>query len=430
MKPKYYNFEFNKAKICLYPMANVRAAYLELWITAGSAQEKGKNWGALHLIEHMFYQGTRKFENNHELELFQEEHGLLSNAWTGPMDMGLWIKFPKKETDAAIELLEETIFNSTLPEKELNREIDVIDKEYKGKWSNQYNRFTREYGNFLFGEGHIANRDGIGQPDYLRSLSRNALLSTRKKIIQPQNMIVVASGDIDIDYLSKKLKNVFLKQKNSGKQSVLTKQMFAYSKNPKHYFNHIESVENVELNITWLSKGWREYEFKDKYALWIANYLLNSTRGPIYEKLRQEMGLVYKAGFGRRLLEYLGMINLWASTDSQRLVPSYIELNKIIQNFVKKEIPYSNFIRAKNFISTQAMMSHDGVVQIAEKMAGDMYEFKRALSPDEEIKMLSRVTENQVRKVVLEAISGQPYVLIMSSKALPEWESQIKKAKI
>lgn len=414
----------------MYPMENVKAAYIELWITAGSAQEKGKNWGALHLLEHMFYQGSSKFENNQEIELFQEEHGLTSNAWTGPMDMGMWVKFPKTETDAALELLEEAIFNSTLPEKELPREIDVIDKEYKGKWSNQYNRFTREWGKFLFGEGHIMNRDGIGQPDYLHTLTKERLLKTKTEIIQPQNMVMAVTGDIDTKHLETKLKNIFDKHKNSGRPALLTKNMFSYTDNPKHYLHHTENVQNAELQITWPVKGWKEFDFQDRYALWIAGYLLNSTRGPIYKRLRQELGLVYSAGFGRRLLEYLGVVNLWASTDPQKIIASYKELNNVMHDFIAKEVPYSNFSRAKNFISTQAMISYDGVIQIGEKIANEMYEFGRPLSPDEEIKMLSKITEKQVRKLLSEMITDDPYVFIMSSGALPEWEAEIKEAKV
>ena len=68
MPKKYKEFEVNGAKIGVYPMHEVEAVEIIMDFKAGSCYEKGKRWGAMHLLEHMVHEGTNHFPGREDIE--------------------------------------------------------------------------------------------------------------------------------------------------------------------------------------------------------------------------------------------------------------------------------------------------------------------------------------------------------------------------
>lgn len=418
MSSKYHTFEVNKAKICIYPMESVRAAYVDLKIRTGSAYEEGRHWGAMHLIEHMLHQGTGKFSSRQELEIYKETHGLTTNAYTGSFELGAWVKFPQNETGAALELLDEIIFHSTIPEHQIAREVDVITQEYRDKWSDPQKRYNLAINSFLYGKYHIATRDGLGQPDFIKTKTRNELIELKDKFFQPQNMIVSIAGNVDVGQVQAKLKSILGKEKNSGKPVRLTKKGFGFKKPRNRILNHHEDVQNVSVNFIWHIDGYNELNLRQRLALGTAVYILGSSHGLLFKRLRQELGLVYQTGTDRYFYDYTGGFEIWALTKPDRLEKVVEEIKKIVENFILNKIPYQDFSRAGNFLDIQTLMTYDSVGGISTRIANNLFHDGRPISPEEYIKTAKPIKEKEIRELLARYINPKisPYITLMSKE--------------
>ena len=102
--------------------------HLAVVIKTGSRNELKNQHGLAHLIEHCFFKGT-KTKNNIEIINSLDNVGGELNAYTTKEETCLHASFANKHFNIAADLLTDITFNSTFPQKELEKEINVIIDE-------------------------------------------------------------------------------------------------------------------------------------------------------------------------------------------------------------------------------------------------------------------------------------------------------------
>ena len=85
-------------------------------------------YGMAHFIEHIIFKGTKKRKAYHILSRLDDVGGEL-NAYTTKEDTCIYAAFLKQDFERAIELIYDITFNSIFPEKELEKEKEVIFDE-------------------------------------------------------------------------------------------------------------------------------------------------------------------------------------------------------------------------------------------------------------------------------------------------------------
>ena len=99
--------------------------HLGILINTGSRDEREEEHGLAHFIEHSVFKGTKKRKAFHVLSRIEDVGGEL-NAYTTKEETTLYSTFLAEYYDRAAELLSDILFNSIYPEKEINREKEVI----------------------------------------------------------------------------------------------------------------------------------------------------------------------------------------------------------------------------------------------------------------------------------------------------------------
>ena len=94
---------------------------------AGSNYETPEIAGIAHIAEHMFFKGTNKRDwkqISHEMAKL----GVNNNAYTSSNEVFYHTTCPKENTGPVIELMLDMLFNSTIPEEELEASVTVTSK--------------------------------------------------------------------------------------------------------------------------------------------------------------------------------------------------------------------------------------------------------------------------------------------------------------
>ncbi|MFB0924624.1 MAG: pitrilysin family protein, partial [Vicingaceae bacterium] len=129
-------------------------------IKTGSRDEKEEESGITHFIEHALFKGTDKRKSHHILNRIDSVGGEI-NAFTTKEQTSIYASFTKEHFNRSLELLTDILFNSTYPEKELEKEKDVIIDEINSYLDNPYEQIYDDFEELVFGN-HPLNMNILG----------------------------------------------------------------------------------------------------------------------------------------------------------------------------------------------------------------------------------------------------------------------------
>ena len=112
----------------IHSPSDSQIAYCGLIVNAGSRDEKENQHGLAHYLEHAIFKGTKKRRSFHILNRLENVGGDI-NAFTTKEETCIYTAFLKEHYSRSFELLSDIVFNSTFPEKEIEKEKEVIIDE-------------------------------------------------------------------------------------------------------------------------------------------------------------------------------------------------------------------------------------------------------------------------------------------------------------
>ena len=112
----------------IHQQVDGKAAWCGLIIGVGSRDERPEEEGIAHFIEHVIFKGTEKRKAFHILSRIEDVGGEL-NAYTTKEDTCIYASFLARDYERALELFADIVFHSVFPEKEIEKEKEVVIDE-------------------------------------------------------------------------------------------------------------------------------------------------------------------------------------------------------------------------------------------------------------------------------------------------------------
>lgn len=173
-----------------------QVVYCGLAVDAGTRDQLESESGMAHLIEHMSFKGTQHRRSWHIINRMEAVGGDL-NAYTGKEHTVYYCATLRQHLSRAIDLLFDITLHSTYPQRELEREVEVVIDEIES-----YNDSPSEliYDDFdqLFFPNHPLGRNILGDAERLRQYRSEDLQSFVRRLYHPSRMVLFVLGDIDI----------------------------------------------------------------------------------------------------------------------------------------------------------------------------------------------------------------------------------------
>jgi zinc protease len=179
-----------------------KRAELRLVVNAGSILEDPDQRGLAHLVEHMAFNGTRRFAG-HQIVQFLESVGMRFgpdvNAYTSFDETVYMLTLP---TDTAgvlakgLDILEDWATGIAFDTAEVRRERGVVVEEWRqGRGAGA--RIRDKQFPVLFGGSRYAERLPVGDPEIIRNAPVETIRRFYTDWYRPDLMAVVAVGDFD-----------------------------------------------------------------------------------------------------------------------------------------------------------------------------------------------------------------------------------------
>jgi zinc protease len=175
-------------------------AFLWLAVNAGSVQEDDDQRGLAHFVEHMAFNGTKRFPKQdlvNYLESIGMKFGPDLNAYTSFDETVYQLQVPTDDPQMiakGFDILHDWAADITFDPVEVDKERGVVLEEWRlGRGAQQ--RLLDKLIKVVFGDARYASRLPIGLPEILQKAPRDALVRYYKDWYRPDLMAVFAVGD-------------------------------------------------------------------------------------------------------------------------------------------------------------------------------------------------------------------------------------------
>ncbi|NVB78496.1 MAG: insulinase family protein [Kofleriaceae bacterium] len=191
-----------------------KRALLWLAVNAGSVQEDDDQRGLAHFVEHMAFNGTKRFPENQlvkYLESIGMRFGADLNAHTSWDETVYKLEVPSDNPDfiaKGLDVLRDWAGDVTFDPKEVEKERGVVKEEWRlGRGAGM--RLFDKHAQVQFKGTRYANRITIGLPEILDKAPRDTLYRYYKDWYRPDMMAVIAVGDFDPAQMESEIKARF-----------------------------------------------------------------------------------------------------------------------------------------------------------------------------------------------------------------------------
>ncbi len=196
---------------------------LRLIINTGSILENDDQQGLAHFMEHMCFNGTKRFPKNTLVDYLQSigvKFGQHLNAYTSFDETVYFLPIPSdnpEKLEKGFQIIEDWAFNANLTPEEIDKERGVVLEEYRlGLGADK--RMEDRYIPKMMYNSQYANRLPIGKKEILENFTYDKLINYYKDWYRPNLMAVVVVGDIDVAEMEKKIIAHFESYKNPANE--------------------------------------------------------------------------------------------------------------------------------------------------------------------------------------------------------------------
>ncbi len=355
----------NGLSVIIKPIKGTKAVTFLAMVPVGSRYESEKISGASHFVEHLMFKGTKKRPTALDISRELDAAGTQFNAFTSKEYTGYYIKIASNKSSLALDILADILFFSKFDAEEVKREKGVIVEEIKMYEDNPATAVSLIFEKLLFGN-HPLGRDIAGTKKTVNAVSRDDLFSFYKGAYRPDNMVLVAAGNIQNDLLVKINKYFGV---DYSKKTVYKK---IYKKDFSKFTNQLIPSKRSVLSRRRVDQanvivGFPGISYNDKKR-WALAVLLNILGGGMSSRLfievRERRGLAYKIRMGQEMFRDSGLIWIEAGLDQKRLKEAIEVIKDELKKITRQAVSLKELNDAKTNLTGQyALRMEDSSAQ-------------------------------------------------------------------
>lgn len=191
----YYYHTLNNGIKIIVRQNGSNVTHTGLYINVGSRDEQGHDEGMAHFIEHSIFKGTEHRKAWHILNRIDGVGGEL-NAFTTKEETCIYTSSLSIHLERCLELISDIVFHSTFPEKEIEKEKDVVIEEINSYRDTPADLIYDDFEEYAF-EGHPLAHNILGQPRNVRHFTSERLREFMCRHYTPDRMVIAIVGGID-----------------------------------------------------------------------------------------------------------------------------------------------------------------------------------------------------------------------------------------
>ena len=373
-------------------------AHFGLIVQTGTRDEKLEEHGMAHFMEHMFFKGTGK-RSAYQIISRLEDVGGEINAYTTKEETALYASFLKEDYRRAMELIRDIFLNSTFPEKEMEKEREVILNEIQSYDDSPAELIFDRAEEILFPD-HAIGRNILGSENSLKSFRRDHFFRFLEENYSSETLVLSFTGNTPFEQVVKTAEAYFGSIPARTRQQGRRKPMAASAVRIR------EKRDTYQKHCMLIGEG---YALTDERRLGL--YLLNNILGGpglnsrLNLALRERHGYSYSAESHYAPYLDTGAIMIYFSCDPDKFQPSLKVCREELSKLRTRLIPESKLHNFRKQMIGQLAISRENNEHFMLTSGKNFLIFNRMASLKEIWKHLEAISPQQIRDTANEVLN-------------------------
>lgn len=387
----------NGLRIATDTMSEAESVVIGAWVGVGTRHEPWAANGVAHLTEHMMFKGTKR-RSAYALSAAIEKNGGAMNAHTTREQTAYYARVLPEDIETTMDVVADMLQRSVFDEKELNRERQVIIQEIGRDHDTPEDHIFDLLHSAAFPRQKIG-RSILGSADVIANLPREAVTGYVKQHYHAGNMVVVAAGKVDHAAV------VALAKKHFGRLPGGKPAKMELARIRSGELRQNKETEQLHLMLGFPGPG---LTARGVHVAWLLGILLGgSSSSRLFQKVREQRGLVYSISASHMPFQDVGLFSIYAGTDPARVKELIPVVCRELRDVTQKVTP-SELKRAKAQARAELLMGQESVMQRAETLGYQLLAYGKPISTQETLQRVMAVTEDETQTMAARLIKRRP----------------------
>ncbi len=384
----------------IHKEVNSPVSHFGILINAGTRDEGVNKEGVAHFVEHTLFKGTSRRKGYQILRRMEDVGGDL-NASTSKEETWIHSSFLSSDYERAIELLSDIFFHSTFPEKELEKEKDVVLEEIKYYKDSPTELIFDDFEAQIY-QNHPLGRFILGTNSSVKSISRKDILAFTKAQYTLANVILSSVGSLSNDKLIRWCERYF------GNETITD---LSRERIPFTNYQPSQKIVHKKTNQAHLIVGcpaYSLYEEKHLPFLLLTNLLggqgLNTR---LNMTIRERLGLAYSVEANYSPFSDSGLFTVYAGCDNDHWEKCIELIHKELYKLQREKLGTMQLHYAKKQFIGQMAISNEMKLNEMLAIGRSALFFDQVETIEEVIDKVNAITADQLQETAHEILQPQ-----------------------
>jgi len=386
----------NGVRVVSERIPSVRSVSVGVWIATGSRDEEKNESGMSHFIEHMIFKGTGSRRMHHIAQRMESVGGYL-NAFTSKEYTCFYARGLDEHLDRALNVTCDLILSPVFPEKELDKEKEVVVEEIKMYEDVPEDLIFDRFETAIYGD-HSLGRPIVGYPETVRSFTRRDLIERLASHYTPERIVVAAAGNVDHDHIVRMVERFFATTQRKWKKNDHDRQAV-----PAFETQQLE--ERRVIQQAHIVMGGRSFGLADarRGALSVLNTVLGGGMSSrLNQNIRERYGYCYQIYSFVNMLSDTGDFGVYMATDGTKVDHARKLILRELKRMVTRPISSRQLNQAKSQLKGSLMLGLESLSHRMSRLGRLEMHDRPFASLDDIIAEVNAVTADDVQRVASE----------------------------
>jgi predicted Zn-dependent peptidase len=375
-----------------------QVAHLGFFFSAGSRYEQAHEVGLAHFLEHCLFKGTKTRNALHILSRIDAVGGEL-NAYTAKEELCLHASFSKEHTKRALELLADISINSTFPEKEIEKEKEVILDEINSYLDSPSDKIFDDFEEHLF-KNHPLGNNILGTKESVSSFTQADLQRYVNASFTADNMVVSYVGNMPF----KKLEPLMEATLSQMPLTAPRTDFLSFTSYSPFQINVKEANYQAHAVLGGIAPSYKD---DDRMAM---SLLINILGGPALNSklnlsVREKYGLAYTVEASYSSFVDSGFWQIYFGCEDKNINRTLDLIHKELLKFRSKELSSLQLMRAKQQFKGQMALGMDVNAGLMQGLGKSMLAFNQIDTIQEIHQGIDKITGADILRLTNEYLA-------------------------
>lgn len=393
MKNHHYITLPSGMRLVLNTMKNTQSLSIGVYVGAGSAHEAKNENGLSHFIEHMCFKGTT---TRSALDIAEETEriGAQINAFTSKEMTAYFTVSLNTHAETCMELLSDLFFNATFTDENIEKEKMVVLEEIHGSEDDPSDLCHDLLSAAYFGDSGLG-RPILGTEARVQSFTRDDILDYMKRHYTADNTVLSVAGNITLAKLMPLVERYFDTQFQAKTRAP----------RPPHKTSKRSRIQTKEKPIEQVNLAYAfpagKYGAREKQAVsLLANVLGGGMSSRLFQKVREELGLVYDIYAAPFEYQEEGYFTVFLATSPNYVQKAVDAVRDVICALVEEGITAEELYKGKEQIKSGLILGTESSRAVMRAAASRALLLNKTFDIKKEYKKVDALTLEDVNRAL------------------------------